>query len=93
MTNMLKRTTKAIAAELNGIPLITRWIITGAASATVIGGIAGLVIGLFAYPPTAWFAVFELGIPAGVTGGITGLIGGLILTTGHRIRQHNKPSR
>ena len=90
---MLERTTSAIAAELRGMPLIARWVIAGAASATVIGGIVGLVIGLFAYAPTAWFAVFELGVPAGVVGGLIGLIGALILTVGLRIKRHITPSR
>ena len=58
--NALKRVMNAIAVELRGMPLIARWVTVGAASASVIGGIVGLVVGLFAYAPTAWFAVFEL---------------------------------
>jgi hypothetical protein len=73
--NALKRVMSVIAVELRGMPLIARWVTVGAASASVIGGIVGLVVGLFAYAPTAWFAVFELGVPAGVVGGIVGLIG------------------
>jgi hypothetical protein len=90
--NALKRVMNAIAIELRGMPLIARWVTAGAASASVIGGIVGLVVGLFAYAPTAWFAVFELGVPAGVVGGIVGLIGALILTTGRRIRRRITPS-
>jgi len=90
--NALKRVMNAIAVELRGMPLITRWVTVGAASASVIGGIVGLVVGLFAYAPTAWFAVFELGVPAGVVGGIVGLIGALILTVGRRIRRRITPS-
>ena len=90
--NALKRAMNAIAVELRGVPLIARWVIVGAASASVIGGIVGLVVGLFAYAPTAWFAIFELGVPAGVVGGIVGLVGALILTAGRRIKRHIAPS-
>jgi hypothetical protein len=45
----------------------------------VLGGICGLVLGLSAYPPTAWFAVFEVGVPAAILGGVGGLFfGGLL---------------
>jgi ABC-type uncharacterized transport system permease subunit len=91
--NVLKRTKNAIAAELLGVPLIARSVIVGAASASLIGGIVGLVVGLYVYAPTAWFAVFELGVPAGVAGGIVGLVGALILTAGRRIKRHITPSR
>jgi hypothetical protein len=37
-----------------------------------------LILGLIAYPPTAWAAVFEIGIPAAALGLIGGLIVGLI---------------
>ncbi len=90
--NALNRVVSAIAVELRGMPLIARWVTVGAASACVVGGIFGLVVGLFAYAPTAWFAVFELGVPAGVAGGIVGLIGALILTAARLIRRRTTPS-
>jgi hypothetical protein len=89
--NALERTTKAIAAELRDMPLIVRWAIVGAATASVVVGLLGLAVGL-AYPPTAWIAVFELGVPAGVFGGIVGLLGGLTLTAGRRIKRRITPS-
>jgi hypothetical protein len=52
--------------QLRGMPRSVRWAIVGAVSWGVIGAIVGLVVGLFAYAPTAWFAVFELGIPAAI---------------------------
>jgi len=38
----------------------------------------GLVVGLRVYPPTAWFAVFELGLPASILGGLFGLASGAV---------------
>jgi len=67
---------------LHGLPLPLRGAVLGAAVAGVGGGVLGLIIGLFAYPPTAWFAAFELGVPAAVLGGLAGLaIGGIVLVT------------
>jgi hypothetical protein len=70
---------------LRGLPLPARWAIAGAASAGVIGAIGGLVIGLNVYPPTAAFAVVELGLPAAIVGGVLGLAAGMILRAGRRI--------
>ncbi len=50
----------------------------GAALAGLVGGVAGLVIGLLVHPPTAWFAIVELGIPASIVGGLVGLTCGAI---------------
>lgn len=49
----------------------------GAAVSGALGGVAGLIVGLIVHPPTAWFAVLELGIPAAVAGGIVGLVAAL----------------
>ncbi|WP_125569872.1 hypothetical protein [Nocardioides baekrokdamisoli] len=51
-----------------------RYASAGAAIAGFIGALAGLVIGLDTYAPTAWFAVFEIGIPAAMVGGLLGLL-------------------
>ena len=59
-------------------PRVSRWAAIGAASAGLVGGIVGLILGLTAYPPTAWFAIFELGIPATILGGLLGATGGAI---------------
>jgi hypothetical protein len=71
------------AAEMMRLPsrpwaLPVRWAGIGAASAGMVGGVAGLVVGLKAHPPTAWFAIFELGIPGGAVGGLVGLVAGTI---------------
>jgi len=39
----------------------------------VLGLLAGFVLGLFVYAPTAWAAAFEVGIPATVVGALIGL--------------------
>ncbi len=38
----------------------------------------GLVLGLFAYPATAWFAILEVGVPAGMCGAVLGALAGLL---------------
>ena len=50
-----------------------RWAVIGAVVAGVVGCVAGLLVGLAVHPPTAWFAVFELGIPASALGALIGL--------------------
>jgi ABC-type uncharacterized transport system permease subunit len=67
-------------------PLPVRWAIVGATSAGTLGAIAGLVLGL-GYPPTAWFAVFELGVPATIAGGLVGFVAALIVMAGRRIKR------
>lgn len=52
---------------------IWRWAAIGLVSAFVVGGAVGLVVGLAANPSTAWFAVFEIGIPAASLGALLGL--------------------
>jgi len=66
-------------SRLQGLPLPLRGAALGAMIAGVGGGVLGLIIGLSAYPPTAWFAVFELGVPAAVLGGVAGLAAGAIV--------------
>ena len=61
------------------LPVLQRSALAGTVCGGVLGGVAGLVLGLLAYPPTAWFAVFELGIPAALAGGILGLIAGSVV--------------
>jgi hypothetical protein len=56
--------------------------VVGAILLGAAGCVVGLVIGLGVYPPTAWAAAFEIGLPSAVagfasgaaTGGITYLI-------------------
>jgi hypothetical protein len=77
---------------MRSLPMLARWVVIGAISAGVPGGIVGLVVGLFVHAPTAPFAAVEVGFPAMLTGGIIGLVAGLIVITVRRIRRHGTDS-
>jgi hypothetical protein len=68
----------ATAPILRDRPLPVRWAVIGAGSAAVVGCLIGLVVGLLVHPPTAWFAVFELGVPASALGALIGLAFGAL---------------
>jgi len=70
------------------MPVPTRFAVTGAAVLGIAGGIGGLISGLFAYPPTAWFAVAEVGVPAALLGGLAGFVAGFLVQAVHRTRKH-----
>ena len=72
-------------SALRGLPTPARWAVIGAVGLGLIGGVVGLVVGLAVYPPTAWFAVFEVAIPAGILGGFLGLAGGSVAYCVHRL--------
>lgn len=67
-----------VAVGVRALPSPARQAVGGALILGVVGALAGLILGLIAYPPTAWAAVFEIGIPALALGLIGGLIVGLI---------------
>ena len=68
----------ATSTPTRAVPLPAKWAAIGAVSAGLVGGVAGLVVGLRAYAPTAWFAILELGIPSAAIGGLVGLASGAI---------------
>ena len=70
----------------------TRWAAIGLVSALILGGTVGLVVGLDANSSTAWFAVFEVGLPSAVLGGLLGLVSGTI-ATGIRAHAGSDPAR
>jgi len=82
----------SLRAELRPWSVLKRCATLGAATGGVIGAIAGLIIGLNVNPATAWFAVFEVGIPAGIAGGLVGCIAALILLAARRIKRSTMPS-
>ena len=58
-------------------PLVLRWSMRGGLVCGAVGAGAGLLLGLAAHPPTAWFAVLEVGIPAFVLGTLLGAAAGM----------------
>ena len=60
-------------ASLAAMPLVSRWAVTGAAAAGLVGAVVGLVIGLRAYVPTAGFAFLEIGVPSAILSAFLGL--------------------
>ncbi len=62
--------------DVDEIPPPVRLAVLGATLAGVLGGLVGLVLGLRAYPPTAWFAVLEVGVPSALVGALLGLVAG-----------------
>lgn len=66
------------AVGVRALPSPARQAVEGALIVGLVGALAGLILGLIAYPPTAWFAVVEIGIPATALGLIGGLVVGLV---------------
>ena len=62
-----------------GAEPVAWWVRVGATALGVVGAIAGLVIGLFVYAPTAPFAALEVGLPAAVAGAIVGAVVGTVV--------------
>ena len=52
------------------MPRPARWAVASGGA----GAVAGLIIGLVAYPPTAIFAAVELAIPSAVLGALVGAL-------------------
>ena len=75
-------------ARLAAMPLVPRFTVVGAIAAGILGGLLGLVLGLIGYPPTAWFAVLEVGVPAAIVGGILGALVGLVTSLVQRTTRH-----
>ena len=60
------------------MPIVGRFAVIGSVVVGFLGALVGLILGLRAYPPTAWFAVFEVGVPAGIAGAVVGAIVGVV---------------
>ena len=69
---------------LRELPDAWRWPVVGAVAMGVVAAVVGLVVGLVVYPPTAWAATVELGLPAAVLGGLLGLLARWATTTFRR---------
>jgi hypothetical protein len=75
-------------SQLATVPLIPRFAVVGSTAAGILGGLVGLVLGLRAYAATAWFAVFEVGVPAAIAGAALGALTGLVAVTVQRNVHH-----
>lgn len=78
---------RSFLGALRELPLPARWAVLGAAVLGTVGGIAGLLIGLDAYAPTAWAATFEVGVPAALLGAALGAVVGLVALGARRGHQ------
>jgi hypothetical protein len=58
----------------------------------VLGALAGLVLGLTVYAPTAWAAALEVGVPATAAGGVLGLGIAGVRTVVRRVRARSARS-
>jgi hypothetical protein len=68
-----------LCTHVREMPVVVAAVLVGAVLLGAAGGVTGLCVGLLAYPPTAWFAVLEVGVPAGVLGSVLGLIVGVVV--------------
>ncbi|MEZ5097628.1 MAG: hypothetical protein R2731_16955 [Nocardioides sp.] len=80
-----------LSTAVSELPEPSRSMIVGALVLGAVGGVVGLVVGLVAYPPTAWFAVLEIGVPAGMLGGLGGLVVGAIRAGSWRTPRGRSP--
>ena len=65
-------------SQLAAMPIVRRFAVIGSIVVGFLGALVGLILGLRAYPATAWFAVFEVGVPAGIAGAVVGALVGVI---------------
>ena len=70
----------------SGNSIEARWAAWGSAVAGGTGLVIGAIIGLAVHPATAWFAAFELGVPAAVVGLACGSLAGVIVAAFARWR-------
>lgn len=76
-----------IRMKLAHLPLLGRFVVVGASCAGAAGAVAGLIVGLLAYAPTAPFALVELGLPSAVAGGLAGFVAGVGVSLLRRARR------
>ena len=77
---------RALRELLRELPVPLRHALIGAVTFGVVGGIVGLFLGLRAHAPTAWFAIFEVGLPAALLGVVLGAVLGSGVWVYHHAR-------
>lgn len=79
---------KSFRSYLRGQPSPTACGLVGLLLFGAAGAIAGLVRGIDVHPATAWFAVFEIGVPAAAVGALLGFLVGFVAFGVAKIREH-----
>jgi len=69
---------RTLLKAFRDLPFIARVTLGAGILCGAVGGIVGLIVGLYANPGTAWFAVIELGLPTFVSGCFIGFFVALI---------------
>jgi hypothetical protein len=72
------RVVARLGTQLRAMPVVVAGMLIGSVLLGALGGVVGLVVGLAVYPPTAWFAVLEVGVLAGIIGWFLGLFVGVV---------------
>jgi hypothetical protein len=62
-----------VTGTVRELPLRLRAGLVGGVALGLVGAVVGLVVGLRVYPPTAWAAAVEVGLPLALLGGVLGL--------------------
>ena len=87
MVGVDDRVMRTLPAALAQLPVVRRFVVAGTLLGGGVGGLIGLIVGLRVYPPTAWFAIFELGIPAAVVGAVLDLAAGISVRRLRRLQR------
>lgn len=78
-------------SQLAAMPIVARFAVIGSTAVGILGAVVGLILGLRAHPATAWFAVFEVGVPAAMAGAVVGAVLGLVGVVIRKIIRHKSP--
>ena len=82
------RRMERLRRALGELPIPLRHSVIGAVVLGVPGAMVGLAIGLWTYVPTAWAAIFEVGLPAAFLGAVLGLVIGSFVYVYRRVRDN-----
>jgi hypothetical protein len=75
-------------SQFPAMAIVLRFAVIGSIAVGVLGALVGLILGLRAYPATAWLAVFEVGVPAGMAGAVVGAVVGLVGVVIRKVIRH-----
>ena len=75
-----------LRSALGELPIPLRHAVIGAVVLGVPCALAGLAVGLWTYVPTAWAAMFEVGLPGAFLGAVLGLVIGSLVYAYQHVR-------